>query len=66
MGDDALADGESVNIKFPHGGSACNFDIKVKYHDEDTAEWGDVDLCQYEAISLYWDAKINKTRAVGE
>ncbi len=66
MGSDALADGETVDIAFPHGGSACKFDIKVKYHDDDTAEWGNVDLCQYAAINLYWDAKKQVTRAVGE
>ncbi len=67
MGDDALADGESKHIHFPHNSEACHFDIKVKYHDDDsTAEWGDVNLCQYEAISLYWDAKKQVTRAVGE
>ncbi len=64
MGRDALADGESVNITFPHGGTACKFDIKVTYHDEDTAEWANVDLCEYETISLFWDGK--QTRAVGE
>lgn len=66
MGSDALADGESVDIAFPHGGSACKFDIMVKYHDDDTAEWGNVDLCRYAAINLYWDAKKQVTRAVGE
>ena len=66
MGSDALSDGETVDIAFPHGGGACKFDIKVKYHDEDTAEWGNVDLCQYNAISLFWDAKKQVTRAVGE
>ena len=67
MGDDALADGESKDIKFPHGNGACQFDIKVKYHDdESTAEWADVNLCKYEAISLYWDKKKQVTRAVGE
>jgi hypothetical protein len=66
MGDDTLSDGESLKVVFPHGGSACKFDIKVKYHDNDTAEWSDVDLCQYNAISLFWDAKKQTTRAVGE
>lgn len=67
MGRDALADGEAVNISFPHGGSACHFDIKVKYHDDgSTAEWSDVDLCQYETITIFWDAKNQVTRAVGE
>jgi hypothetical protein len=64
MGKEALGDGESVNITFPHGGSACKFDIKVEYKDGDTAEWSAVDLCEYETISLFWDGK--KTRAVGE
>jgi hypothetical protein len=67
MGRDALADGEEVDVRFPHGGNACHFDIKVKYHDDgSTAEWGDVNLCQYDAISLFWDAKDQVTRAVGE
>ena len=64
MGSDAVPSGSSVSITFPHGGSACKFDIRVKYNDGDTAEWGNVDLCQYETISLYWDGK--QTRAVGE
>jgi len=64
MGKDALANDAAVNISFPHGGSACKFDLKVKYNDGDTAEWNSVDLCQYETITLYWDGK--QTRAVGE
>jgi hypothetical protein len=64
MGKDAVPDGTSVNITFPHGGSACKFDIKVKYNDGDTAEWAGVDLCQYTTISLFWDGK--QTHAVGE
>lgn len=66
MGSDALAEGETLDVQFPHGNGACKFDIKVKYHDEDTAEWGNVDLCQYTTISLFWDAKKQVTRAVGE
>jgi hypothetical protein len=67
MGSDALADGEVLNVTFPHGGGACQFDIKVKYHDDNsTAEWGDINLCQYETISLYWNDKLQVTRAVGE
>ncbi len=64
MGPDAIATGSSVNISFPHGGSACQYDIKVKYADGDTATWTGINLCQYETISLYWDG--SKTRAVGE
>ena len=66
MGSSAVPDGASVSVTFPHGGAACRFDIKVKYSDGDTAEWGGVDLCKYEAISLFWDARAKTTRAVGE
>jgi hypothetical protein len=64
MGKDALDDGNAVNITFPHSGTPCKFDIKVKDSDGDTAEWANVDLCEYETISLFWDG--NQTRAVGE
>ena len=67
MGSGALDDGGNVNIVFPHGGTACRFDIKVKYNiDSTTAQWTDVDLCKYETISLFWDQKSQVTRAVGE
>lgn len=67
MGTGSLGDGEGVKIVFPHDNSACSFDIKVKYHDDgSTAEWSKVDLCEYETITLYWDAKNEVTRAVGE
>lgn len=64
LGRDTLDDGETVTITFPHSSSACQFDIKVKYQDGDTAEWGNVNLCQYDQITIYWDG--NNTRAVGE
>jgi hypothetical protein len=64
MGRGALADGEYVKIVFPHGNGACKFDLKVQYEDGDTAEWGGLDLCKWESISLFWDGKT--TRAVGE
>jgi len=67
LGSGALADGQGVNIVFPHGGSACHFDIKVKYNvDGTTAEWSDVNLCDFNSISLFWDAKNQVSRAVGE
>ncbi len=66
MGSGALGDGEKVKIVFPHGNGACNFDIQVKYHDGDKAEWSGVDLCKYEAITLFWDKNSQVTKAVGE
>jgi len=67
LGRDALDDGETLSITFPHGNGACRFDIKVRYHDDNsTAAWSDVDLCEYETITLYWDAKNQVTKAVGD
>ena len=66
MGKNAFADGDAVKITFPHGSGACSFDIQVKYNDGDKAEWGGVDLCKYETITLFWDKKSQETKAVGE
>ncbi len=66
MGKGALGDGEQVKIVFPHGNGACSFDIQVKYDDGDMAAWSSVDLCKYEAITLFWDKKNQETKAVGE
>ena len=41
-------------------------DITVKYRDDMNAEWANVDLCRYSAITLYMDKKNRNTRAVGE
>ena len=66
MGTGALANGEQVKIVFPHGNGACLFDIKVKYDDGSDAAWAEVDLCKWEAISLFWDKANQVTKAVGE
>lgn len=67
LGKQSLGDSEFANITFPRNNDVCVFDIKVKYHDDDsTAEWSKIDLCSYSKITLYWDAKAQVTRAVGE
>ena len=64
MGNDALANGERVNITFPNRTSACSFDIKVIYHDKDEATWESVNLCQVSKVSLFW--RNGATRGVTE
>jgi len=67
LGNQAMGDGDVATITFPQRNGICVFDLKVKYHDDgSTAEWSKVDLCQYSAITLYWDAKAQVRRAVGE
>lgn len=64
MGKDALDADSSVKITFTAPADACRWDMKVKYEDGDTAEWGNLNLCEVETITLYWDRKNNVTRAV--
>jgi len=67
MGTDALADGEHVKIVFPHGNGACMFDLMVKYHDDgSTAEWDNINLCETDVVSIFWDAKNQVSRATFE
>ena len=64
MGSDTLEEDNSVNITFDAPANACRWDLKVKYNDGDTAEWGNLNLCNIETITLYWDRKNGTTRAV--
>lgn len=64
MGSDALEEDNSVNITFDAPANACRWDLKVKYNDGDTAEWSNLNLCNIETITLYWDRKNGTTRAV--
>jgi hypothetical protein len=66
MGHDTLDDGESVNISFAHDAQACHWDMKVVYTDNDTAEWGDINLCKISKITIHWNRKTGETTADGE
>ena len=66
LGEGQLEDGNKVNITFSNGTTACNFDLKVVYTDDDTATWSDVNLCDLSKIHLHWDKKAGVTRATGE
>ncbi|MBP0493178.1 hypothetical protein [Roseomonas indoligenes] len=66
MGQDALADGGSVDIQFNRGANTCNWDLKVVYNDGDQAEWRGLDLCRISRVTLFWDRQANSTRAVTE
>ena len=66
MGQDSLDDGEKVNIVFNAKNSVCRYDMMVKYDDGDKSNWTDLNLCDISKITLYWDRKNGKTRAVTE
>lgn len=64
MGSDALKNGHTVNITFSAPGNVCNWDMKVKYSDGDEATWNDLNLCNINKVTLFWDRKNEATRAV--
>lgn len=61
MGQEALADDESANITFGKRTTACKWDMKVVYHDDDTAVWKALDLCSISKVSLFWNSKTQDT-----
>ena len=52
LGRDTLANGESASITFPHSETACNFDIKATYDDNDTTDARNVNLCTLTTVTL--------------
>src|SRR5258708_7488967 len=61
LGADQLEDGSKVDIAFKSGTSACSYDLKVVYTDDDTATWSNVNLCELSKIHLHWDRKAGVT-----
>ena len=57
LGEDELANGETVNIRFSRSDKSCNWDLKVVYDDGDTSEWEDFDLCKISVIRLFYNRK---------
>ncbi|GAC1347807.1 MAG: hypothetical protein NVSMB18_34000 [Acetobacteraceae bacterium] len=66
MGSNSLENGRTVDITFTAPPSACNWDLMVKYSDGDEATWNSLNLCNIEKVTLYWDKRNEKTRAVTE
>ena len=66
MGRDALEDGNTVDVSFNAPDNACRWDMRVKYNDGDEATWNNLNLCNISKVTLFWDRKNEKTRAVTE
>ncbi len=58
-----LEDGDSTEITFRDSARGCRWDLKVKYHDDTTAEWSNLNLCEIDKITLHYDRKSGVTRA---
>jgi hypothetical protein len=64
LGQDELANGAEATIHFPGGrGETCNWDLKVTYEDNTTAEWKNFDLCTISQIDITYDKDAGTTSA---
>ncbi|HEV7371318.1 hypothetical protein [Arenibaculum sp.] len=63
MGKDFFGNGTFVDINFHPATSACEYDLKVVYTDDEEAVWEDFDLCTITAITLFYDNKTRTTTA---
>lgn len=64
LGDDELDNGQSTTIKFSRKTTACVYDLKVTYsEDDEEAVWNNIDLCQVSTITLHYDRAKKTTRA---
>lgn len=66
MGRDTLDDGAYVDISFPKREKTCQYDLKVVYEDDESAEWQGFDLCSVSKISLRYNRKTGETWADSE
>jgi hypothetical protein len=57
LGRDTMPDGESTEISFSHSESACKWDLKVVFDDEESAVWKGFNLCEIVEISLNYEGK---------
>src|SRR5437899_1566994 len=57
LGEDTLADGANVTIKFAHDEKECGWDFMVKDKEDNGVQWTDIDLCKYSEITLHKDGE---------
>ena len=66
MGRDTLGVNETVDIEFDQNGKTCRWDLMVRYNDGDEATWRNLNLCNISKVTLFWNAKTQKTTAKTE
>jgi len=52
LGQQVLKSGESAKITFEHDATACLWDLRATYEDDDTTEMNKVDLCEVATVTL--------------
>jgi hypothetical protein len=57
LGKDVMRDGASTDITFSRKETACKWDLKVVFDDDEDAIWEDFDLCSISEITLRYEGK---------
>lgn len=57
LGQETLANGESVKIIFDDREKKVRWDLKITDKDGNSLEWEDVNLVEISELTLHWDAK---------
>ena len=60
LGEDTLANGDSVKITFDDRDKHVHWDLKVTDKQGNSLEWYDLNLIEIEEVTLHWDAKAGK------
>ena len=64
LGQDTLADGERVAIRFQRAVKSCMWDLKVTYSiDDSNAVWRGINLCSVERITIRYNKNTDTTSA---
>ena len=64
LGSGELDNGADATIHFPGGrGETCNWDMKVTYDDDTSAEWKNFDLCTISQIDITYNKEADTTSA---
>ena len=60
LGQETLANGESVKISFDDRDKHVHWDLKVEDSKGNSLEWEDLNLIEISEVTLHWDAKKGK------
>jgi len=64
LGTGTLEEGKAVNIHFSPKVQTCKWDLKVVYTvDDSNAVWSNINLCDVDKITIFYDKKNDVTRA---
>lgn len=60
LGQDTLANGESLKINFDDRDKNVHWDLKVTDKEGNSLEWEDLNLIEISEVTLHWDAQKGK------